>query len=58
MRQYDVTVDAGGCWHPIGSVPLTPDDWARHFGPFRAEFVAARRRHDPDGVLTPGRRIF
>lgn len=57
-RQYDVTVEAGGRWYPIGSVPLTRDDWARHFGPFWNEFAAARRRYDPDGVLTPGQRIF
>ncbi|WP_418961186.1 FAD-binding protein [Streptomyces tritici] len=56
--QYDVTRAAGGCWYPIGSVPLTKEDWVRHFGPFWAEFDAARRRYDPDGVLTPGQRIF
>ncbi|MFB7368329.1 FAD-binding protein [Streptomyces sp. NPDC056222] len=57
-RQYDITVAAGGCWYPIGSVPLTRDDWVHHFGPFWAEFEAARHRYDPDGVLTPGQRIF
>ncbi|MFC8272277.1 FAD-binding protein [Streptomyces sp. NPDC057271] len=57
-RQYDTTVEAGGCWYPIGSVPLTKDDWVRHFGRFWDEFEAARHRYDPDGVLTPGQRIF
>lgn len=57
-RQYDTTVEAGGCWYPIGSVPLTKDDWVRHFGGFWDEFEAARHRYDPDGVLTPGQRIF
>ncbi|MGW7432184.1 FAD-binding protein [Streptomyces sp. NPDC054861] len=57
-RQYDATREAGGCWYPIGSVPLTRDDWERHFGAFWPEFEAARHRYDPDGVLTPGQRIF
>ncbi|MFJ3582079.1 FAD-binding protein [Streptomyces sp. NPDC090127] len=56
--QYDTTVEAGGRWYPIGSVPLTTDDWARHFGPFWPEFASARHRYDPDGILTPGQRIF
>ncbi|MFD9408683.1 FAD-binding protein [Streptomyces sp. NPDC059989] len=56
--QYDVTVDAGGRWYPIGSVPLTSADWVRHFGAFWDEFKAARHRYDPDGILTPGQRIF
>ncbi|MEV7614095.1 FAD-binding protein [Streptomyces sp. NPDC089799] len=56
--QYDATRDAGGCWYPIGSVPLTKDDWAGHFGSFWAEFETARHRYDPDGILTPGQRIF
>lgn len=57
-RQYDATLDAGGRWYPIGSVPLTTADWARHFGPFWEEFKAARHRYDPAGILTPGQRIF
>ncbi|MFG2334130.1 FAD-binding protein [Streptomyces sp. NPDC048604] len=56
--QYDVTRAAGGCWYPIGSVPLTKDEWASHFGAFWTEFEAARHRYDPDGILTPGQRIF
>ncbi|MFF8268488.1 FAD-binding protein [Streptomyces sp. NPDC016562] len=56
--QYDATVHAGGHWYPIGSVPLTRADWVRHFGGFWGEFMAARRRYDPDGILTPGQRIF
>ncbi|MFC9294069.1 FAD-binding protein [Streptomyces sp. NPDC057011] len=56
--QYDTTVEAGGRWYPIGSVPLTPEDWERHFGAFWNEFRSARHRYDPDGVLTPGQRIF
>ncbi|MFG2873636.1 FAD-binding protein [Streptomyces sp. NPDC048337] len=56
--QYDTTVDAGGRWYPIGSVPLTPADWEHHFGAFWNEFKAARHRYDPDGILTPGQRIF
>ncbi|MEU9993875.1 FAD-binding protein [Streptomyces sp. NPDC050848] len=56
--QYDATVEAGGRWYPIGSVPLTTEDWIHHFGAFWPEFQAARHRYDPDGILTPGQRIF
>ncbi|QES52109.1 FAD-linked oxidase [Streptomyces venezuelae] len=56
--QYDATVEAGGRWYPIGSVPLTRADWEHHFGAFWEEFSAARHRYDPDGILTPGQRIF
>ncbi|WP_406865000.1 FAD-binding protein [Streptomyces sp. HUAS MG47] len=56
--QYDVTRAAGGCWYPIGSVPLTKHEWARHFGSFWAEFEAARHRYDPAGILAPGQNIF
>ncbi|WP_078999558.1 FAD-binding protein [Streptomyces sp. WM4235] len=57
-RQYDATLAVGGRWYPIGSVPLTTDDWVRHFGSFWDEFKAARHRYDPDGILTPGQRVF
>ncbi|MFF0203336.1 FAD-binding protein [Streptomyces sp. NPDC005017] len=56
--QHDTTREAGGRWYPIGSVPLTQDDWVHHFGSFWDEFRTARHRYDPDGILTPGQRIF
>jgi FAD/FMN-containing dehydrogenase len=50
--------DLGGQEYPIGSIPMTPGDWRRHFGPQWPFLVAARRRYDPRGILTPGQGIF
>jgi FAD/FMN-containing dehydrogenase len=57
-HQFELVRAAGGTWYPIGSVPFSKDDWRRHFGSFWPEFKAARRRYDPDGVLTPNQHIF
>ncbi|MGH8991929.1 MAG: FAD-binding protein [Acidimicrobiia bacterium] len=50
--------ELGGTLYPIGAVPLTPADWERHFGPQWDHLAAAKRRFDPEGVLTPGPGIF
>ncbi|MEO5876332.1 MAG: FAD-binding protein [Streptosporangiaceae bacterium] len=58
-HQFELVRAAGGTWYPIGSVdPFSQADWRRHFGSFWPVLRAARRRYDPDGVLTPGQRIF
>lgn len=48
----------GGVLYPIGSVPLTSRDWHVHFGDAWPAFRAAKRRYDPENVLTPGQGIF
>ena len=48
----------GGRHYPISAVRLSCDDWKRHFGPHSERLVQARRRFDPDDVLTPGPGIF
>lgn len=55
---YDAARGLGGTQYAIGSIPLTPADWADHFGAAWASFVAAKDDHDPDRVLTPGQGIF
>jgi FAD/FMN-containing dehydrogenase len=50
--------DLGSYQYPIGSIPMTPPDWVQHFGPAWPFLVAARRRYDPNGILTPGQGIF
>lgn len=55
---FDEAVLAGGTQYPLGSIPLGPADWAAHYGPVYAELRSAKRRFDPDGVLTPGQGIF
>jgi cytokinin dehydrogenase len=42
-----------------GAVPFTPAHWARHYGPATwARLVAAKKAHDPKGILTPGPGMF
>lgn len=48
----------GGVWYPIGSLRFGRRDWGDHFGDAWPDFRAAKRRYDPDGVLTPGPGIF
>jgi hypothetical protein len=56
---YDEAVASGGTRYVIGAVPdMTESDWKRHFGARWDAFARAKRRFDPDGVLTPGQGIF
>ncbi|MFI5940858.1 FAD-binding protein [Streptomyces uncialis] len=47
-----------GTLYPIGSVPLTEEDWRGHFGDKWPAFRAAKRRYDPDQLLARGQNIF
>ena len=49
---------AGGHRYPIGAAPATPADWRTHYGPHWPAFAAAKRRHDPAGILAPGLGVF
>jgi hypothetical protein len=55
---YDRIRRAGGVQYPVGALPLSPDDWKEHFGPRGALMHAAKRRYDPDQLLTPGYDVF
>lgn len=45
--------------YPIGfPVGTAHARWPEHFGEAWPAFAAARARHDPDGILTPGPAIF
>lgn len=55
---FHTVTAAGGTHYPVGSVPLTPEDWRTHFGPAWPAFATAKRTYDPNGVLTPGQGIF
>ncbi|MBB6120590.1 FAD-binding protein [Nocardiopsis algeriensis] len=48
----------GGVLYPIGSVPLTRQEWREHYGDAWEDFHAAKERYDPDRVLTSGPGIF
>lgn len=55
---YERSRDRGGKQYPIGSTPFDQHDWKEHFRPRWGQFVSAKRRYDPDNVLTPGQSIF
>lgn len=55
---YERNRDQGGKRYPIGSIPFDQHDWKDHFRPRWGQFVSAKRRYDPDNVLTPGQGIF
>ncbi|MGW2544549.1 FAD-binding protein [Kitasatospora sp. NPDC001574] len=57
-RLYDRAVALGGTRYLIGAIPdMTRSDWRRHYGTRWGRAVAAKRRFDPAGILTPGQGI-
>ncbi|WP_199430508.1 FAD-binding protein [Qaidamihabitans albus] len=48
----------GGTVYPVNMLPMSPKDWAEHFGDEWPTLQAAKRRYDPEGVLTPGQGVF
>jgi FAD/FMN-containing dehydrogenase len=48
----------GGKRYLVDSVPMSAAHWRQHFHPFWQRFEKAKRRFDPDHVLTPGQGIF
>ncbi len=57
-RLYEQARDVGGFFYPVDSVPMSPDDWQRHFGDRWPQFQAAKQAFDPDHLLAPGQEIF
>ena len=55
---FDEVVLAGGVQYPLGSIPLSSADWRAHYGEVYDDFRRAKRKYDPDSVLTPGQGIF
>jgi cytokinin dehydrogenase len=54
---YERAVAVGATLYPVSAIPLSPDDWRRHFGPAWPQFAAAKARFDPRHLLTPGQGI-
>jgi cytokinin dehydrogenase len=50
--------NAGGTLYPVSAFPMSHGDWRHHFGPAFDLLTEAKRKFDPDRVLTPGYRIF
>ncbi|MCK1736140.1 FAD-binding protein [Bradyrhizobium sp. 138] len=55
---YDRIRGAGGMLYPVSALAMSSQDWADHFGPRWPLLREARRRHDPEGILTPGYDLF
>jgi cytokinin dehydrogenase len=50
--------DAGGVLQPTSAVDFRPEDWKMNFGSHWEWFRDAKRRYDPDFVLSPGQDVF
>lgn len=50
--------NSGGYRYPIDAVPFSQADWKQHFHPVWGRLVSAKRRYDPNNLLTPGQGIF
>lgn len=48
----------GGTRYPIGSLEFSHEDWRIQYGDVWDFFKAAKRRFDPDQILSPGPGIF
>jgi cytokinin dehydrogenase len=57
-RLFDQCVAIEGKRYPVGSVPMNPEDWQRHYQPLWSLATASKRYFDPDNILTPGQGIF
>ena len=55
---YERIRDAGGVQYPVSAFPMTRDDWKDHFGSTWPMLREAKRRFDPDNLLTPSYNIF
>lgn len=48
----------GGLAYPVGATPVSRQEWARHYGRAWPGFLRAKRRYDPERILSPGQGIF
>lgn len=55
---YEKARAFGGTRYPIGTLDFTRADWRAHYGPVWRRFEAAKKRFDPQRILTPGPGIF
>jgi FAD/FMN-containing dehydrogenase len=57
-RAYERARAIGGTLYPIGSTPMSPEDWAHQFGALHERFAGAKQMFDPQGLLAPGAQIY
>ncbi|MEV3962747.1 cytochrome P450 [Nocardia sp. NPDC050193] len=57
-RWYEWARNIGGTLYPLGATEFGPADWKCQYGSYHAAFQQAKRRYDPDGIMTPTPAIF
>jgi len=55
---YERVRAAGGTLYPVSALPMSGEDWRRHFGSAWTGFRNAKRSFDPGHILTPGYETF
>jgi cytokinin dehydrogenase len=57
-RLFEQNRDLGGYRYSVDAIPFSQKDWQQHFRPVWGKLVSAKRRYDPNNLLTPGQGIF
>jgi cytokinin dehydrogenase len=55
---YQRARDMGGTRLTTTAIPFSQADWIHHYGPVWESFRDAKKRFDPNNVLTPGQGMF
>ena len=58
LRGLIPSMRLGSKHYTISAIPLSQQDWKRHFQPFWGKLVIAKHSFDPDNILTSGPGIF
>jgi hypothetical protein len=58
VELYRRATRIGAVRYPCDSLPMEPEEWRWHFGPLWEQALGAKKRFDPEVILTPGLRIF
>jgi FAD/FMN-containing dehydrogenase len=56
--RFEAARAIGATVYPIGSTPMSKQDWARQYGPLYPFLKAVKAFFDPAGILTPGPGVF
>jgi FAD/FMN-containing dehydrogenase len=57
-RLFEAARRVRGTRYPPSAIAFNRGDWVRHYDGAFADLVQAKRRYDPDDILTPGPGIF
>jgi cytokinin dehydrogenase len=57
-RFFEENRDIGGTRYPVDAIKFSSEDWKQQFRQVWGKLVSAKRRYDPNNLLTPGQGIF